>query len=58
MNYLVHFDFGTRTGVVTEAPSIADVKDGFWVNSNLEFTNGSDCKFWIPPSRIIFVVKA
>jgi hypothetical protein len=30
---------------------------GFWLNEKSEFTQGSDCKWWIPPSRIFFVEK-
>lgn len=31
--------------------------DGFWVNGALEYTKGSDCRVWIPPSRIICIEK-
>lgn len=37
--------------------SIGDVCDGFWINGIYQFTKGSDCKWWIPPSAIIMVEK-
>ena len=38
-------------------PSIAEAKEGFWINSNMKFTNGQDSLFWIPPSSILLVRK-
>ena len=35
-----------------EVSRMSDVTDGFWLNSDYEFTRGSDCKYWIPPSQI------
>ena len=40
-----------------DIPSIADAKDGFWVNEHNEFTRGEDALFWIPPAQIIHVEK-
>ncbi len=31
--------------------------DGFWINADLKFTKGSDCKYWIPPSQIYYIEK-
>ena len=39
------------------APSIADIKDGFWVNKHNEFTKGSDCYKWVPPAQVVMVIK-
>jgi hypothetical protein len=36
---------------------VFDYKDGFWVDSNFNFTKGSDGRYWIPPSRIYYVGK-
>ncbi len=30
---------------------------GFWINLDLKFTKGSDCKYWIPPSQILYIEK-
>lgn len=30
-------------------------KDGFWLNNDLQFTKGSDARYWIPPSKIDYV---
>ena len=37
--------------------TLADVKDGFWLNPYYEFTKGEDACFWIPPSAIRYVQK-
>jgi len=37
--------------------SIHEIKDGFWINSKKKFTKKSDCRYWIPPSQIMFVEK-
>jgi len=34
------------------ADNFEDLKDGFWVNFGLKFTNGSDGRVWIPPGQI------
>lgn len=39
------------------AGSLADLKDGFWIDADLHFTKGSGAAFWIPPSQIIYVQK-
>ena len=48
------------------APSIADVKDGFWVKEvesanpyadQYEYTQGSDGELWIPPAALKFIEK-
>ena len=36
---------------------IADFMHGFWINADMEFTAASDCRFWIPPSRIMHIEK-
>ena len=41
----------------TRVPSISDIRDGFWTDRDGEFTKGADCKYWIPPSRILYVMK-
>ncbi len=30
---------------------------GFWIDEDLHFTKGSDCKYWIPPSQILYIEK-
>lgn len=32
-------------------------KDGFWLTGDLEYTNGSTCKFWIPPGQLRYIEK-
>lgn len=34
-----------------------DFQFGFWLNSELELTKGSDCVYWIPPSSVRFIQK-
>lgn len=32
-------------------------KDGFWITENYHFTQGSDAKYWVPPSKIRYISK-
>lgn len=40
-----------------EVPCVADIKLGFWINENMEFTQGEDAAWWIPPGQLIYVFK-
>lgn len=40
-----------------DIPDIATAKEGFWINSESEYTNGSDAATWIPPSSVMCVDK-
>ena len=55
--YRCEFKFEREIRAVRSKNSIADFEDGFWINDNLKFTKGPDCKFWIPPSQILYVSK-
>lgn len=61
--YICYFNFlevFTREGhhvVSTERDGIGAFNKGFWINHNYQFTKGSDCKYWIPPSQIIYIEK-
>ena len=44
--------------LVIEVPDIGSVKDGFWINDDREYTVGSLCRYWIPPSMIKGVYEA
>lgn len=37
--------------------NIGDVIQGFWLNSNLEWTCGSDALFWVPPGQVLLARK-
>ena len=57
-NYRCRFILEASWGVMeTYVPSIGDIKDGFWVNNNYQFTTGSDCDYWVPPASILYVRK-
>jgi hypothetical protein len=43
------------TYYVTSPGGISDFATGFWVNADMQFTKGSNCKYWIPPSKIYCV---
>ncbi len=30
---------------------------GFWITDDLKFTKGSDAKYYIPPSQILYIEK-
>lgn len=40
-----------------DGSSIADFKEGFWLNDKYEFTKCSDAVTWMPPSSIIRITK-
>jgi len=40
-----------------DVDAILEAKNGFWINENFKFTLGSDCKFWVPESRILYIEK-
>ncbi len=54
--YMCEFNMDTAYMHV-EGDSIADFKEGFWLNDKYELTKGSDAKYWMPPSSIIRVCK-
>lgn len=54
--YMCEFNMDTAYMHV-EGGSIADFKDGFWLNDEYKLTKGSDAKFWMPPSSIIRISK-
>ena len=56
--YICHFKWGIHEGRRdTVVPNISTVKKGFWVNKYIEYTNGGDNEYWIPPSAVMFVSK-
>lgn len=42
---------------VTSTRNLADFTQGFWINKDGDFTQGSDCLYWIPPHLIRFIQK-
>lgn len=40
-----------------DIPTFFEAKDGFWINSDNEFTRDEDALFWIPPAQIKYVEK-
>lgn len=37
--------------------SIIQLKDGFWINDDHDYTCYDDAKFWLPPSAIQYIEK-
>ena len=57
-NFSRIYEVASRSHEVTcSDDGIYNFADGFWINEELKFTKGSDCKYWIPPSQILYVVK-
>ncbi len=59
-NYKCVFYFGgdrERYEVKYGQDGIHAFINGFWITYDLKFTKGSDCKYWIPPSQILYVEK-
>ncbi len=59
-NYKCVFYFGgdrERCSVTYDLDGIHAFVGGFWITEEKKFTKGSDCKYWIPPSQILYVEK-
>ncbi len=41
----------------THAKNISVFQKGFWVGIDFNYTNGSDCVYWIPPTKIEYIKK-
>ncbi len=54
IQYACNFNFDETNHFVI-GDSIEDFKEGFWVDVDLQFTKGTNRKYWIPPSKIIFI---
>lgn len=48
---------GRPIAVSTEKDGIHAFREGFWINDKLKLTKFSDCRYWIPPSQILYVEK-
>ncbi len=57
ITYRCEFEFVGELKVVYSEDGLADFRDGFWVDATFKFTRGSNCKFWIPPSRLLYIAK-
>jgi len=54
--YLCWFMWGYVRKYVT-ADQFDRFTEGFWLNEDMEYTWGSDARYWIPPGRILFIEK-
>ena len=52
--YVCRFVFQVKQ---LEVEGTMEMRDGFWINAEFERTTGSDCKYWIPPSQILYIEK-
>lgn len=43
--------------VTVETDELAKLKDGFWINGEGDYTQGSDASYWVPPSQIKMILK-
>ena len=59
--YLVYYtnwsSRNTLSLTLPEGKGIADVTGGFWTNDAGEYTQGSDCKYYIPASQLGLIVR-
>jgi hypothetical protein len=56
MKYVCWYSWGyARRCVVVDR--FDRCKDGFWVNSQMEFTFSDDARYWIPPGQVLFIEK-
>lgn len=58
-DYYVIFDCGSRQmrKLIPSHWNISDVKDGFWVDKDLNICHTHSVKFWVPPSKIQYIEK-
>lgn len=42
---------------VIYSDDISDFTSGFWIDEHKNFTKGSDCKYWLPSSSILYISK-
>jgi hypothetical protein len=55
--YECHFIFKDMLQKVSSDGGPLVFAQGFWVNDALEYTQGDDCQYWIPPSQIRYIKK-
>jgi len=56
MHYLCHFRYGTSSKC-TVIDSVADAKEGFWIDKNQNFCKTTKSVIWIPPNAVLYVEK-
>lgn len=54
--YQCVFDFGGES-MKTTGSEIVDFQNGFWLDDHWKFTKKANCRYWVPPSRILYIVK-
>ena len=60
-DFIVHFTFNNAPRRVTtpshEPWSMADIKDGFWLTSDMRICRESQGMIWIPPSQLLMIER-
>ncbi len=52
-----HENTNMRHQVTVRFEGLYNFCGGFWIDKDLKFTKGSECKYWIPPSQILYIEK-
>ena len=55
--YVCKFKLNGTTYETTSDRGISVFQEGFWVDEDFELTVGSNCKTWIPPHKIEYIMK-
>lgn len=57
--YRCVYQFGGERRSTFSPYGIAVFEDGFWISSvgNITISDSGDCRYWIPPSAIVFIEK-
>ena len=55
--YRCEFIFRGCQYCVRHDGDVEDLTNGFWINADLQFTDKSDFKYWIPPSKIEYISR-
>ena len=57
INYVCHFATKYGCGITQSEEGVDAFSRGFWITESLVYTKGSDAKYWIPPSQIMYIEK-
>ena len=55
--YYVEFIFERKVKIASWSNGISGVKDGFWLDEDLNISTDENGKYWIPVSQIILIEK-
>ena len=55
--FLFHNGVEPRRLIIDTTNGLAAFREGFWINEKLEYSIGSDVRYWIPSHHILYIEK-